>query len=84
MTKDEFIIKYGSTKVKFSSYYKYTFSYAALTEDGLKITVGIGGNSDEIYRQEVMPDKEEYINDLDPYCGYVFKDNVQLEGFYDY
>jgi hypothetical protein len=84
MTKDEFIIKYGNRKVKFSGYYKYTFNYVAQTDDGLKITVSVGGNGDDIYRHEVFPDKEEFIHDLYPYSGQVNKDGVRVDEFYDY
>jgi hypothetical protein len=34
MTKEEFIDKYGDVKVKFSSHYKYEFTYSGTTSEG--------------------------------------------------
>lgn len=84
MTRAEFYEKYGGVKVRFSSYYEYTFTYSATLEDGRKITCGYGGDSGEIYRHEVSSDSEETINSLMPYSGSVYKDGVEVESFYDY
>lgn len=43
MTKQDFYEKYGSIKVKFSSYYKYTFTYVADLPDGKWLTCSYGG-----------------------------------------
>ena len=84
MTREEFYAKYGDVKVKFRSYYKFTFTYSAELPDGTRLTCGYGGNSEEIYRHEVEVDKEETVSSLQPYTGEVRKDGVELEGFYDY
>jgi len=64
MTRKEFYEKYGDVKVKFSSYYKYTFTYTGTLPDGGRISVDYGANADDIYRFEVGADCEEIIKFL--------------------
>jgi len=59
----EFIDKYGQVKVKFSSYYKYSFSFS---NEEMNLSVSVGGNHDDIYRMEVEADKEYTISELEP------------------
>ena len=85
MTKKDFIEKYGDVKVKFSSYYKYTFKYIGTLPDGNVISVDCGGNADDIYRYEVDADAEESVSSIDPYAGSVRdKDYKVTDQFYDY
>lgn len=84
MTREEFYAKYGDVEVTFSSYYKFTFTYAATLPDGKKLTVGFGGNSDDIYRHEVTATGVENVSQLQPYKGAVFDGTEEVEGFYDY
>lgn len=84
MTRNEFYEKYGDVIVKFSSYYKYTFYYSATLPDGSTISVGYGGNSDDIYRFEVANNEEVSVNSLYPFEGTVYKDGERIEGFFDY
>lgn len=84
MTRQEFYEKYGSVKLKFSHYYKYTFTYAADLPDGKRLTCGYGGNSDDIYRHEVSVDGEETVSSLQPHEGGVYENGKEVEGFYDY
>ena len=84
MTRQEFYDKYGSVKVKFSSYYKYTFTYAATLPDGKCLTCGYGGNSDDIYRHEVDAGSEETVNSLQPHTGSIYQGGNEIENFYDY
>ena len=84
MTRQEFYEKYGSVKVKFLSYYKYTFTYAATLPDGKRLTCGYGGNGDDIYRHEVDADSEETVSSLKPHEGSVYQDGNEVEYFYDY
>jgi hypothetical protein len=85
MTKDEFYEKYGDVKVKFSDYYKYTFTYTGNLPDGGRISVEYGGNADQIYRHDVGADCEETVSSIEPYAGHVYdKDGKEVEGFYDY
>jgi len=48
MTYKKFIEKHGEEEVKFSSYYKYSFTFK-----NEKLAVGCGGSHDDIYRLEV-------------------------------
>ena len=85
MTREEFYEKYGDVKVKFSSYYKYTFTYEATLPDGNRLTCGYGGDHDDIYRHDVSADWEETVSGLEPHEGSVYnpQGNV-IESFYDY
>ena len=83
MTRDEFYKKYGSVKVKFSSYFEYTFTYTADLPDGKRLFCGYGGNSDDIYRHEVNADGEETVSGLQPYEGSIYENDKYVEGFYD-
>ena len=83
MTRAEFYAKYGDVKVTFSSYYKYTFTYAATLPDGKRLTVGYGGNHDEIYSHEVSMSCTETVSGLKPYTGAVYEGGEEVEGFYD-
>lgn len=85
MTREEFYAKYGDVEVTFSSYYKFTFTYSAILPDGNRLTVGYGGNSEEIYRHEVVSGGSEILSTLHPYTGSVFDAcGNEIEGFYDY
>lgn len=68
MTREEFIAKYGEAKVKLTHYHKYTFYFGGEV-DGVPISVGIGGEADEIYRMEVIAMKWETVASLDPHVG---------------
>lgn len=84
MTKADFIQKYGQVKVKFSSYHEFVFTFVGVTDDGNRVVVQYGGNSDDIYRMEVAVDCEENMQCLDPFGGDVYApDNEILDNFYD-
>lgn len=84
MTREEFCEKYGDVKVKFSDYYKYTFNYTGELPDGGTISVGYGGNFDDIYRHEVVANVEQTISSLYPYTGTAYdKDGNVIDEFYD-
>jgi len=84
MTRAEFYAKYGDVEVTFTSYYKYTFTYAATLPDGKRLTVGYGGSHDEIYRHEVTTSCAEKVSSLQPYTGAVYEGTDEVEGFYDF
>ena len=86
MTKDEFLQKYGDVKVKFESYYKYSFTFKGTLPNGDLINVSVGGGSEEIYRLEVGTE-EQTIRSLDPVSGDVYHsngNNVPYDSFYEY
>lgn len=85
ISSKEFMEKYGNVMVKFSSYYKFTFTFRGEAENGKKlVVVKVGGNSDDIYRQEVSNDSIESVNNLQPYSGSVYEDGKETEHFYCY
>lgn len=85
MTREDFIEKYGDVKVKFSEYYKYTFTYIGSLPDGGKISVDYGGNAEQIYRHDVSDDNEETVGSLYPYSGVVVDAKGQvIDEFYEY
>lgn len=85
MTREEFYEKYGDVKVKFSSYYKYTFTYEATLPDGNRLTCGYGGNHYDIYRHNVSADVEETVGGLELDEGSVYDwIGNKIESFYDY
>ena len=67
MEYGEFIKKYGKEKVKFASYYKFSFCFK--NEAGLSVSVG--GDADNIYRLEVEPGKEYTIAELQPFSAFL-------------
>ena len=67
MTYKEFIEKHGNDRVKFSSYYKYRFTFS--NDDGL--SVSYGGIADEIYRYEVDANKEYTVSEIEPDTDYL-------------
>lgn len=84
MTKEEFIVKYGEVLVTFSSYYKFTFTYSGTLPDGKRLSVDVGGNSDDIYRDSVTAGQSVKIAHLYPYSGSVYDGTTEVESFYDY
>jgi hypothetical protein len=85
MTRNEFYEKYGDVKVKFSGYYKYTFTYTGNLPDGGRISVDYGGNADQIYRHDVIADCKKTVYSLRPYAGSAYdKDGKEVDQFYDY
>ena len=85
MTREEFYEKYGDVKVKFSTYYKYTFTYVGEQQGGGKVSVGICGNGSDIYHAEVNADECDPIKVLYTYCGTAYdNDGNVVDEFYDY
>ena len=54
--------KFGAIKVKFLSYYKYSFSFT----DGNGLVIGVGGNTDDIYKLSVRAGVEYTVKELEP------------------
>lgn len=53
-------------KVKFVSYYKFSFSFSgkATLANGEEVSIhaSMGGNADEIYEKEIVPEVEQKLN----------------------
>jgi hypothetical protein len=83
MTYDEFIEKYGDVTVTFSSYYKYRFRYSATLENDFQLIVEIGGDSDDIYRMEVLAGDSYTVAELEPNGGWMNdQSGFTVETFY--
>lgn len=54
MNAKELFDKYKDVEFKFVGYYKFTFHYEAVTEDGI-LEVFFGETSDDIYRADFSP-----------------------------
>lgn len=64
MTLQEFLNEYGDEKVAFLSYYKFSFTFQGVAEDGTEITVTVGGDSDDIYKFTVNAGKLVTVRSL--------------------
>lgn len=53
MTEQEVVEKYGDVVLRFSSYYKFCFTFSGVAKDGAVIHATYGGDADEIYRYDV-------------------------------
>ena len=76
---DEFFENYKNVSFKFDNYYKYTFTFKGIDEDGDIVTVGFGGNADDIYREYVDVSSTYCLFSLRPYRG-----ESKTMSFYDY
>jgi hypothetical protein len=81
--QQKFMQEYGKVKVRFTKYYKYTFTFVG-EHNGNVIVVNVGGNSEEIYRQGVESDTDYEIYELQPYAGKVTSVDGELFSFYNY
>lgn len=81
MTKKQIEEKYGNVSLKFESYYKYSFRYEGIHENGDKVVAHAGGMADDIYKWEVSRDDEENIIGLDPYYVMVFREGKKIAEF---
>ena len=71
ITKEDLIKEYGKVEVTFSSYYKYTFYFSGVLPNGDTIDVGAGETASDIYRWEVIADKKQTIEELEPWNCYI-------------
>lgn len=70
MTWEEVVEKYGKLELRFSSYYKYVFTYSVDAPDGAIISASFGGDVDDIYtarvnaedRHPVKAAKDDFIS----------------------
>jgi hypothetical protein len=84
LTEEQFFEKYGDVKVKFHYYYKYTFYYVGKLPNGNKITVGLGGSADDIYKCKVSFDDEDTVQYINPHFGQIFDNEGKvIDEFYE-
>jgi len=61
---NDFIKEYGNVLVTFSYYYKYSFHFSGVLDNGNEIIVSKGQNSDEIYKLLVLNNQTQTIKEL--------------------
>jgi len=82
MNYEEIVAKYGETKMKFSSYYKYSFTFKGITGDGEEIFASIGGESDDIYRTSISADTETTLKNLEANGLTISKAKKEIASWY--
>lgn len=86
LSKQEFMEKYGHIIVEFSYYNKFVFTYTnpRIAQTGGSIEINVGGNSDEMYREEVSASEIMIVNALSPFSGVAYDvDENVVDEFYD-
>lgn len=86
MTKDEYEATYGAVPLRFSSYYKYSFTFSGTAPDGAEISASYGGNSGDIYRHAVDRDSTSpaSITAGSWFSVTVTKNGAEVFSHYDY
>lgn len=81
LTKADFLARYGSLLVTFSSYYKYTFTFTGQLPayPGRTIAVYVGGGSDGIYRLDVTAGHAQSVESLDIEWGSIYEGGHAVE-----
>jgi hypothetical protein len=82
MNKEQILEKYGNVKLKFNSYWKYTFTFVGVADDGTQVSTSIGGDIGDIYRMDVSVDREETLIGLGAECATVTLNGKEI-GSYD-
>lgn len=82
--RESFVAKYGDVTLRFTEYYKYTFTYTGTAEDGTVVSASVGGGADEIYRKTVRPDDHINLRETFAYAASATRDGKEVDSFYDY
>lgn len=84
MTKAEFLEKHGDAIVTLSRYYKYTFTFSGTLPDEKRIIISVGGDANDIYREEFSCGEEQKVLDLYPYAGCILDNGgKEIESFFE-
>ena len=59
--------KYKNEVVKFTGYYKYTFTFMTTLSNGNTLIAQVGGCADSIYTLDVSSDMMTSVDTLQPY-----------------
>lgn len=84
ITIDEVVKRYKDTELKFSSYYKFSFTFIGVAEDGVKIVATIGGDSSNIYREEIFNNETRKLGDIVSDWSYVCLNDKNDEEIFCY
>lgn len=83
LTKEEVYKKFQNVPLTFTSYYKFTFNFSADVDD-YHISAQLGGNAEEIYRYDVSPSSELYLEQDQHYGLSVTQNGVEVYSEYTY
>jgi len=83
MKIEEVYQKYGEEELKFSSYYKYSFTFNGVAKDGVEVVVSYGNNADDIYRYEVTAKTTKTLSVLCPSWIKLTKDGEIIFEWYE-
>lgn len=85
MTKKEVIKKYGELDLKFSGYYKYSFTYE-YNDKKLSIIGNFGGCSEDMYRKSVGRDDKIKVKDFEDelHSLVITENNKEIFEYNDY
>ena len=85
MTLEEVVSEYKDIVLSFSSYYKFCFYFRGVTPEGHTILASLGGNSEDIYRVEVVNNDKRTLGDTVSKCnGVHIRDAVTNEKIFTY
>jgi hypothetical protein len=84
ITQEQFLEKYADVRVHFSSYYKYSFTYTGIAEDGTVVSVDYGGYHEDIYRMEIKATDSFLLGETARTFRYgtAEKDGETIDNFY--
>lgn len=83
LTKNEMLQKYGDVELKFNYYYKFVFIFVADLGDNKKISVNVGGSSDEIYKLDVDAEEVYLLSNLSIHALEVYENGIQIEEYFE-
>jgi hypothetical protein len=84
LEKSEVLAMYGDVLLTFSSYYKYSFTFSGVAEDGAAISATVGGDSNNIYRFSVTPASKITLNTESHYAASVHRGDEEIWSEYTF
>lgn len=85
ITREEAEKLYNEVDVKFTNYYKYSFTFEGEANDGSKITTTFGGRAEDIYRYDLSHDEEYTFDNCDEWHSVnITKDGKTIFDWDDY
>lgn len=78
LSREEVLAKYGEVDLFFSAYYKYSFGFSGIADDGVKVYMCIGGDSGDIYRFIVSRDEPKKLKDMEWGFARVSRDDQEI------
>ena len=81
LSYEELLSQYGDIELKFSSYFKYSFTFTGQIGD-IRIEATIGGSSDDIYRLDIDADQIMTIRMLDARMVSIYKGGQLIAEYY--